>query len=550
MIISKNTGPRMLAKLAQAFKILREDFSSLKGDFQRLEKVRPIVTHGKDGLSPKIEDIVAAVLESMPAAIDGISPDPQAIAELAAKLIPEATPGRDAIPPTVRDVADVVLAQIKKPADGISPDPAIIAAQAAKLIKVPKDGVSPTPEAVARAMPTPQRGKTGAPGKNGVSITDVKLTNNELFVFLDGKKKSAGTVKLPAVTAPFRPGADSGGGGGARIVNPRPLYFESNSVSSENFSPGPKTTIPGLALVTSGTSTPYEVQSQIQFTALPQLATPVVLADLIALTAELNALTGGVAHGADFGDGETLQAGVYDVASASTHEGLLTFDAQGDADAVFVIRVDGAEAISTLATTALANGAQTCNIFWVVVGALTIGAGCNLKGTYIGSGAVGVDTLTLDGRILTPTGALALTAGNITKPVGISATITLGYVESIILFTGAGAVSNTIVTSGIVGSVASNLGAVTGFPNLDGIIYTSNSKVIDVVFVIESNDIAIPSSSTRFTLVEDAQNREFFNRVSLSGLSLRAEQQDIAIKLTVALGTIRIGNRNILAFEL
>jgi hypothetical protein len=134
--------------------------------------------------------------------------------------------------------------------------------------------------------------------------------------------------------------------------------------------------------------------------------------------------------------------------------------------------------------------------------------------------------------------------------VGISATITLGYVESIILFTGASAVSNTIVTSGIVGSVASNLGAVTGFPNLDGIIYTSNSKVIDVVFVIESNDIAIPSSSTRFTLVEDAQNREFFNRVSLSGLSLRAEQQDIAIKLTVALGTIRIGNRNILAFEL
>jgi hypothetical protein len=486
----------------------------------------------------------------MPAAIDGISPDPQAIAELAAKLIPEATPGRDAIPPTVRDVADVVLAQIKKPEDGISPDPVAIAAEAAKLIRVPKDGVAPTAEAVARSMPTPQRGKTGAPGKNGVSVTNVQLKDNELFVYLDGKKKSAGTIKLPAMTAPFRPGGESGGGGGATLVTPRPLYFESNSTSSEIFSAGPKTTIPGLALVTSGTSTPYEVQSQIQFTALPELATPVALADLIALTAELNALTGGIAHGADFGAGETLQSGVYDVASASTHEGLLTFDAQGDADATFVMRINGEEAISTLATTALANGAQSCNVFWVVVGALTIGTGCNLQGTYIGSGAVAADNLTLNGRILTPTGALALTSGNITVPVGVNTTFTLGYIGSIILFSGAGAISNTIVTSGIVGSVASNLGTVTGFPNLDGIIYTSNSKVIDVVFVIESNDIAIPSSSTRFTLVEDAQNREFFNRVSLSGLSLQAEQQDIAIKLTVSLGTIRIGNRNILAFEL
>jgi hypothetical protein len=102
-----------------------------------------------------------------------------------------------------------------KPKDGVSPDPKAIAEAAAKLIRTPKDGVSPSAEEVARKMPTPQRGKTGAPGKNGVSITDVKLNDNVLFVWLDGKKKKAGSLKIPAASAPFNPG-NAGGGGSAR----------------------------------------------------------------------------------------------------------------------------------------------------------------------------------------------------------------------------------------------------------------------------------------------------------------------------------------------
>lgn len=210
----------MLTKLAKAFSLLRQEVTALKGDVQRIEKVRQVVQHGKDGVSPDPDEIVSAVLEKIPTPKDGVSPDPQAIAEAAAKLIPEPKPGRDAVPPTVRDVADVVLAKIEKPKDGVSPDPKAIAEAAAKLLPVPKDGVSPTAEEVAKKMPSPQRGKTGAPGKNGVSVTDVQLNNNELFVFLDGKKKKAGKIKMPAASAPFRPGA--GDGGGAR-TNP-PFY--------------------------------------------------------------------------------------------------------------------------------------------------------------------------------------------------------------------------------------------------------------------------------------------------------------------------------------
>ena len=211
----------MLAKLGRAFSLLREEVAALKGDVQRIGKVRQVVQHGRDGVSPDPDEIVNAVLERIPTPKDGVSPDPQAVAEAAAKLVPEPKPGRDAVPPTVRDVADVVLAKMPRPKDGISPDPKYIAAEAAKLIPVPKDGISPAPEAVAKKMPAPRRGEQGKPGKDGVSVTDVQLTNNELFVFLDGKKNKAGKIKLPAASAPFRPG---GGGGGRGSGTALPFY--------------------------------------------------------------------------------------------------------------------------------------------------------------------------------------------------------------------------------------------------------------------------------------------------------------------------------------
>ena len=208
----------MLDKLAKAFGLLRQDVASLRGDVQRIEKVRQVVKHGRDGVSPDPDDIVATVLAKIEIPKDGISPDLDEVAAAAAKLVPPPEPGRDAVAPLVRDVADVVLAKIERPKDGISPDLNAVAAAAAKLVPVPKDGISPTAAAVAKRIPKPQRGLQGLPGKDGVSVTGVSLESNELFVSLDGKKQSAGKIKLPAVSAAFRPG--QGDGGGARTVAP------------------------------------------------------------------------------------------------------------------------------------------------------------------------------------------------------------------------------------------------------------------------------------------------------------------------------------------
>ena len=200
----------MLTKLVKAFNLLRKDVEVLTDDVKLIEKAKD-GKDGKDGFSPDINIIAEEAAKLIPTPKDGVSPDISVVAEEAAKLIPEAKPGRDAIPPSIRDVADVVLANIERPKDGISPDIKVVAEEAAKLIPVPKDGTSPTPQSVAEFIPAAKPGKDG---KDGVSVTKVKLTNNELFVFLDGVKKSAGKIKLPKMGPSFAPGA--GGGGSLR----------------------------------------------------------------------------------------------------------------------------------------------------------------------------------------------------------------------------------------------------------------------------------------------------------------------------------------------
>ena len=237
----------MLPKLAKALIIAIRDINDLKVDVKRIEESRQAVADGKSGV----------IL------------DPIVIAEAAARLIPEPKPGRDAIPPTIRDVADVVLAQMEKPKDGLSPDPKVIATAAAKLIRVPKDGLSPDPkfiaEAAAKLIPEPKPGRDAIPPtikevadvvlaqmekpkdglspdpkviataaaklirvpKNKVSVTDVELNNNELFVFRNGIKSSAGKVRIPK--APFSPG----GGGVSKISYP-PEFMQSNWEETNN----------------------------------------------------------------------------------------------------------------------------------------------------------------------------------------------------------------------------------------------------------------------------------------------------------------------------
>jgi hypothetical protein len=102
-------------------------------------------------------------------------------------------------------------------------------------------------------------------------------------------------------------------------------------------------------------------------------------------------LTSTASHAADFLN-ETILPGVYDMSTAGSLGGPANFiDAQGDPDAIFVFRFAGAFNITAQTKIILKNGARRCNIFWigganVNTGAVNIGAGSDLKGTFIAHG--------------------------------------------------------------------------------------------------------------------------------------------------------------------
>jgi Ice-binding-like/Bacterial Ig-like domain len=81
--------------------------------------------------------------------------------------------------------------------------------------------------------------------------------------------------------------------------------------------------------------------------------------------------------------------------------GILTLDAQGDANAVFVIR--SATTITTLSTSqvVLSGGAKASNVFWTAGSAITLGANSIMKGSLLAGTAITLQTgANLEGRAL------------------------------------------------------------------------------------------------------------------------------------------------------
>jgi hypothetical protein len=120
---------------------------------------------------------------------------------------------------------------------------------------------------------------------------------------------------------------------------------------------------------------------------------------------------------AQFGNNLVLTPHTYLLNAATVFTDTLYLNAQGNANAVFVIQINGALSTSTYSKVILINGTQSKNVFWKVEGAVGINDYSVFRGTVIcHNGAMGaVNTgVTFDGRALTTTGALTTTAINAT----------------------------------------------------------------------------------------------------------------------------------------
>lgn len=211
------------------------------------------------------------------------------------------------------------------------------------------------------------------------------------------------------------------------------------------------------------------------------------------------------------GNGVTLTPGTYAIEGASTLNLGLTLDALGDPNAIFIFQIGGSFSASAESKVLLKNGAQACNVFWKIEGAVSLASGVAMKGTIIANNAaILVSTRdTIEGRVMSTTGAVSLDGALIYTPIGCGSPYLTGpkatdlkSTACFTLFSAIGPVLNTGVST-ILGSVGTNIGLTSGFNSLlvGGIIHpipdvVTNTAAADLLEVysylhVLSNDIEL-----------------------------------------------------------
>lgn len=114
-------------------------------------------------------------------------------------------------------------------------------------------------------------------------------------------------------------------------------------------------------------------------------------------------------HNMVFGNGETITAGIYSIASAVSVAGSLTLDGQNNPNAKFIFQVGGALNSSAGANLVLTNGATPNNIYWIVLDACGLGANTTFYGTVMSGAAIAAgNNCHIQGKLLSVGGAIAI----------------------------------------------------------------------------------------------------------------------------------------------
>lgn len=116
--------------------------------------------------------------------------------------------------------------------------------------------------------------------------------------------------------------------------------------------------------------------------------------------------------------GLTLTPGLYkSTGSLEISSGNLTFDAKGDANAVFIIQIASSLTTTSGRQVILTGGAQASNIFWQVGTSVTLGTTTVFKGTIMADQSISLNTgATIEGRLLARIGAVTLNSNTIVAP--------------------------------------------------------------------------------------------------------------------------------------
>lgn len=206
-------------------------------------------------------------------------------------------------------------------------------------------------------------------------------------------------------------------------------------------------------------------------------------ADLLTVYNQLNSAVPTFFPAPLLGNGQILNAGIYSISGTASINNILTLNAQGNANAVFIFQIQGALSSAADAKVKLINGAKACNVFWKVEGLVSMASGTFMKGTVIANNsAINMNTGdTLEGRALAIAGAITVDGILAYTPVGCGSPVLTGPAAPSLastacyaIFSGNGGVNNTGITHSN-GDIGTNVGLTVGY---DSSIITGNVHFI------------------------------------------------------------------------
>jgi hypothetical protein len=379
----------------------------------------------------------------------------------------------------------------------------------------------------------------------GLLIPRVVLTSTADATTITNGNVISLLIYNTATVADVVPGYYYWNGSVWRTLGSRTDYYEVDAITNVAHTVGALNV--NSMVITTADAGNYRTEAVLDYTAVGGTIVPTAMADNIALRAEVAALAATTTHAGAFAFlNTTITANsVIDVATTASIGGNINYDAGGDPNAIFVIRVGTTLTAAALCTYTLSNGAQACNIFWVAGTTIALTGAATVVGTYMsGTTSAAAAQSVINGRLIALAGTIVLTTvAEFTVPTGTSV-LTMGVLNTFIVFSNAGAVTATAISplnfTGDVGS--GTAGGNTGWAGLNGNTYFGAAALGFIGSFVMALD-GTPIESTRINATGLS--------VSFLGKTLTTTAGGvISIMYDITLGTMTTGNRNIFSLRL
>ncbi len=328
------------------------------------------------------------------------------------------------------------------------------------------------------------------------------------------------------------------------IANANSSGHQSITAGSE-ISTSSTTDLPVNGMTISAVAGKYIVSFNSQYSleaanVTGQASVDLTTAYIYLMTKPVTIFGHGVLYGAA-GGGEVLGPGVYSNAAAVTTAGILTLDGGGNPNAEFVFNFGAAFSTGASFEVILRNGASACNVYWVVEGAIALGANTSMKGFLISNnGAIALGSnSTVDGSLFSKLGAIDILSSTISRSVGCINNF--GTLNNFAIYSKVGAVSNTgnSKITGNIGYDGLSASLVTGFGSaiVYGEIFTAGISSAIANFSLYQNGTLIPFSSRKRV------SKYPLGEINLQAIATVGAGENIDVRWNVDTGIIKLQNR-------